>query len=472
MQNTTLQELATAINGRVLQGGDGDVTFDTVVTDSRHVRSGDVFWALRGAVHDGHRFVQQAVDAGAVASVVAEDERDRTHGQRVVVPDTLPALGQFAEWHRRRQEALVIGVTGSVGKTTTREMVHHVLAGSFPGTQSQQNYNNQVGVPLSLLRIAPAHEFAVVELGASAVGEIRTLAGWAQVEAGIVTSIGEAHLEGFGQIEAIVRAKGELVEAVPADGFVVLNADDERTRSLASRAAGRVILAGESAGSDLRATDVAVHNGQLEFRVGTQKFLLNVVGRHHLGSALAAIAVGREIGIAEREIAERLSTFQSVTGRCRMLNIGSWTIIDDTYNANPASMRAACQVLADWQGSARRILVCGDMLELGASSGRCHTELGRQVAAADIDHLLVMGDWSQDVIQSARAGGMRGYQLAECRDLESALVILDCWLESGDVVLIKGSRATGMERIVERLKYKIGHVADGTHAGAMVPAGF
>jgi len=471
MQNTTLQELATAINGHLVQGGDGNAAFDTVVTDSRRVRPGDLFWALRGDVQDGHRYVQQAVDAGAVASVVAQDACDRTHGQRVVVADTSQALGQFAQWHRRRQEALVIGITGSVGKTTTREMVHHVLAGSFSGTQSHKNYNNHVGVPLSLLQIAPSHEFAVVELGASAVGEIRTLADWAQVEAGIVTSIGEAHLEGFGQIEAIVRAKGELVEAVPAGGFVVLNADDQRTRSLASRASGRVILVGESVGSQLRAVDVVVDNGQLAFRVGSQEYRLNVVGRHHLGAALAAIAVGREIGITECEIAQRLGTFRSVTGRCRLLNIGSWTIIDDTYNANPASMRAACRVLADWQGTARRILVCGDMLELGTSSDRCHSELGRQVAAAEIDHLLVMGDWSGHVIQSARAAGMRGYQLAECNDLESALVILDCWLESGDVVLVKGSRATGMERIVERLK-QVGHAALRTHAGAMVPAGF
>ena len=469
MQTTSLQELAAATNGQLV-GCDGrNPSLGRIVTDSRETKPGDVFWALQGATQDGHGFVTQAFDRGAVACVVAKSKRDTTQGPRLLVDDTMLALGQFAAWHRRRQEALVVGVTGSVGKTTTREMIHHVLCGSFQGIQSQKNYNNHVGLPLSLLRITPADEFAIVELGASAVGEIQQLASWAQVEAGVVTCISEAHLEGFGDIERIAQAKGELVEAVPATGFVVLNADDDRTRQLADRTEASVILVGESPVSDVRATAVEVHNGRIDFRVGSQAYELNVVGRHHLYSALAAIAVGREIGINQSDISDRLRTFQSVAGRCRQLQIGSWTIIDDAYNANPASMRAACQVLADWQGSARRIMVCGDMLELGAASGRLHSELGQQVAAADIDHLLVMGDWSHEVIQAARAAGMQGYQLAECGDLESALVILDCWLEPGDVVLIKGSRATGMDRIVKRLKKKIDASVDQTIAGSMVP---
>jgi UDP-N-acetylmuramoyl-tripeptide--D-alanyl-D-alanine ligase len=469
MQTTTLQELAAAIHGKIVDSGGRNASFGRIVTDSRNIRPGDVFWALPGAMQNGHRYVPQAVDRGAVACVVTEAEHDPTQSPCVLVADTVQALGQFSAWHRQRQEALVIGVTGTVGKTTTREMVHHVLSGSFQGIQSQKNYNNHVGLPLSLLQITPADEFAVVELGASSVGEIGQLADWAQVEAGVVTSIGEAHLEGFGQIEDIARAKGELVDAVPSAGFVVLNADETWTRKLADRAAAKVVLVGESPASDVRATAVVVENSRLTFQVGVQPYVLNVVGRHHLGSALSAIAIGREIGISEQDIAYRLSTFSSVAGRCHRLEIGAWTIIDDAYNSSPSSMRAACQVLADWQGSARRIMVCGDMLELGASSARLHSEMGRQVAAADVDHLLVMGDWSQEVIHSAREAGMQGYQLAECGDLESALVILDCWLEPGDVVLIKGSRATRMDRIVERLKKKIGESVDQTLAGAMAP---
>jgi UDP-N-acetylmuramyl pentapeptide synthase len=273
----------------------------------------------------------------------------------------------------------------------------------------------------------------------------------ARPEAAVITTIAPAHLADFGSIEQIAVAKGELVEAIPSVGFVVLNGDDDRVRGLAARTACRVITFGERPGSDVRGRNVSVANDRISFEADGSPFSLRAIGRHHLTAALACVAVGREVGLSDREIADGLSRFEAVAGRCRARRIGSWTVIDDTYNANPASMLAACQALRDWRGAPRRWLVLGDMLSLGPRSAEFHRELGQAAAEAGVDGVAALGSFADDVVAAAREHGMSSGQLGTFRSAETLMATLDCWLETDDVVLVKGSRGMQMEQIVAEL---------------------
>ncbi len=459
MERVSVEELSAAIGGKAAGCDNLRTGFDHVVTDSRTVRAGDLFWALRGETHDGHDFANDALRRGAAACVVRSDRAREIRGPFIVVNDTLHALWKFARWQRDRQEALVIGVTGSVGKTTTREMIHAVLSTRHRGIQSPKNYNNHVGLPLSVLDIDATHEFAVLEMGASAVGEIRDLAGIAAPEVGVVTKIGVAHLTGFGSEKQILQAKGELVEAIPPTGFVVLSGDDPKTRSLSQRANCPVILVGEGTGNNLRATAVSTEPGCVRFRVEGRNYEVPATGKHHLTAALAAMAIAREIGLTSQEVAEGLRNFAPVAGRSRFERIGPWGVIDDTYNANPSSMQAACETLKFWKGSGQRILVVGDMLELEPRTAELHRELGRQAAGSHLDYLLAFGEQSDQVVRGARESGMDPHRLAQCENLDALLATLDCWIEPGDVLLVKGSRGMRMERVLEWLQQH----KEGTH---------
>ena len=372
----------------------------------------------------------------------------------IVVEDTLTALGEFARWYRSQQEGLVIGVTGSFGKTTTREMIHAVLSAAHPGVRSLKNFNNHIGLPLSLLELDQSHEFAVLEMGASAVGEIAMLAEIAQPEVGVITGIGLAHVEGFGSPERIVLGKGELLEALPATGFAILPGDDPVTRGMADRSSAPVLFVGESENNHVRATNVRVANQRLAFEVDHIEYEVPVIGRHFLNASLTALAIAREIGLTSSEISAGFASFQAAPGRCQVRQIGPWTVIDDSYNANPSSMRAACETLRYWHCANKRLLIVGDMLELGTHAEEAHVELGRVAAKANLDGLLAFGQHAEQVIDGALDAGMHPSRLAQCDHFEILLTVLDCVLESGDVLLVKGSRSMRMERVVEWLREK------------------
>lgn len=426
-----------------------------VSTDSRTLQPGDLFWAIRGTKYDGHDFVNEALRRGAFACVVDRHCKLELSGPRIIVDDTRRALGDFARWYRQRWETLVIGVTGSVGKTTTREMIHAVLSAGHVGTQSHGNYNNEIGLPLSLLELTAADEFAVYEMGAARMGDIRELCQIACPEAGVITRIGKAHLETFGTIDSIYEAKCELLDALPKQGFAVVGGDDHILRAMAARAECPVIFVGEQAANQVRATNVAFQPGLLQFTVDRRKYELNVPARHYLTAALCALAVAREIGMQPGAIADGFSRFVGQPGRCTVEQAETCTIIDDTYNANPLSMQAACLTLSTWPGTGHKLFVVGDMLELGAEATQCHRDLGAHVAAAgNVDRLLAFGDNAGHVSQGALHAGMRPHVVAECRELQPLLTILDCWVEPGDVVLVKGSRGMRMERVVHWLKYR------------------
>jgi UDP-N-acetylmuramoyl-tripeptide--D-alanyl-D-alanine ligase len=451
MERVTLNQLLAATGGRPSVGAANAVTFTRVTTDSRTVEQGDLFWALRGERHDGHHFTAEAARRGAVACVAQLDSQIPGGLPAALVADTIQGLKDFAHWYRQRKDALVVGVTGTVGKTTTREMIYSVLQTRFDGSRSPKNFNNHIGLPLSVLEMHDDHDFAVLEMGASNVGEIRELAAVAAPGAGVLTSIGIAHLETFGSPEQIVRAKGELIESLPVDGFAVVNGDDPNCRAIGNRAGCRVLTVGQQGQNTFRASVVRSVGPELRFRVDGGAFAVRAAGLHQLTAALAAVAVAREMGLSTRQIAEGFSQFTPLAGRCHVHDLGPITLIDDTYNSNPTSMEAACRLLAEWSPAQRRTLVVGDMAELGTQAGEWHRVAGRTAARMQIDRLAAVGQHASDVVRGAIEQGMPHRQVAECEDINSLLPVLASWSAAGDVVLVKGSRCMQMERVSEWL---------------------
>ncbi len=436
--------------------------FHRVRTDSRQIDAGDIFWALRGEYRDGHDYVSQALGRGAVAAVVEKRWlgqpgfallRPEQQARCLVVPDTLSALWQYANRWRCKQEALVVGVTGSIGKTTTRHLIHQVLASGVSGVESPLNFNNHVGVPLSLLEIEEAHDFAVIELAASGLGEIAQLSRVAEPEIGVITSIAPAHLESFGSLENIARAKGELLEAIPESGFALFPGDDDRLRRLRQRAVCRTISVGERAHNDIIIRSVQASNGELSFEIAGERYVLPFPGRHFLIPAALAVVLASETGLSPDQIRAGLRQFEPVRGRCCPIAIGEWTLIDDTYNSSPQAMRAACELLRDWPHVNQKILVTGDMLALGDDTEQYHTEIGQFIANCRFDRVIAIGSQAETVARMVKQHGMDAGCLGACDNMETALALLDCWLQPGDVILVKGSRAMKMERILEGMAH-------------------
>lgn len=431
-----------------------NIAIERIVTDSRMVRQGDVFWALQGAGRDGADFIDDAWQRGAAGVVTSRSEVVIPAGRfAVCVGDSLAALWALAAWKRRQFTGTAIGVTGSVGKSTTRQMIHTVLGSRFRGVASPRNFNNHVGLPLSMLALESGLDYAVFELAASAQGEIDQLARLCAPHVGVITRIAEAHLAGFGDEEAIARGKAELLSALPPDGTAILNGDCRRLRAATGHWSGKTLRFGKGADCDVIATDVTTHQGTLRFRVNDQPFWVPVWGRHHLTAALAAIAVGRGFDMRLEEIAKALHHFEALPLRCEIRESGSLTIINDTYNACPTSMRAAFELLRNFDRPGRRIVVCGDMRELGFAAAEMHRQLGSDaVSICGADLLVACGHHARDVIHGARKAGMSGGNLLGRESLDEVWPWLREAIQPGDVILIKGSRALAMERLSDWLE--------------------
>jgi UDP-N-acetylmuramoyl-tripeptide--D-alanyl-D-alanine ligase len=460
MQHLTLHDLAQLTGGRwlnvaLLPQQQGEAALGRVVIDSRDLSPGDVFWALPGKRAQGSDFAAHAFERGA-CGVVSESRAVAPPNGRwaLAVDDTQRALWQVAAEQRRRFSGQVIAVTGSVGKTTTREMIHAVLASCYSGHASQHNYNNHIGVPLSLMAWATDDDYAVVEVAASAAGEIAELAALAQPHVGVITRIGEAHLGGFGSHEQLAKSKAELLDALPPDGLAVLNGDDDVLRRLARGLKTEVLWFGKGAGCQITATEIQSGNGCLSLSIEQARFTVPVWGRHHLTSVLAAIAVGREWGLSLADMADALAGFQPPPMRCQVIEIKGATIINDCYNSSPTAMRAALDLLREFDAPGRRIVVCGDMRELGDEEARWHRELGGEVVTrCGADVLVACGERAEEVVRAARHSGMPRERTLACDDPLDAVHRLRDWVQAGDVVLVKGSRALGMERFISALNH-------------------
>ncbi|HBL44321.1 UDP-N-acetylmuramoyl-tripeptide--D-alanyl-D-alanine ligase [Gimesia sp.] len=431
--------------------------------DSRTTQKNELFFAIQGKRLDGHQFVGQALAQGAAACVVKRGEVSVADAQRLLeVDDVNQALLQFARWYRQQQTAQLISITGSVGKTTTRTMIYTALSSCLSGVQSPANFNNEFGVPLSIAAMEATHQFAVLELAASQVGEIQELSEIALPQIGVITGIGRSHLEHFGTLQQTAETKGALFEALPTAGLAVVCGDDPFADYLVSRTSARTVRVGLGENNDLQAVLIAQNQQGISFRVNGQLYLLPVVGRHFINAALAAIAVARELGISEKDVSESLRNYATVPGRCHRMQIGDWTVIDDTYNASPDSMRAACQVLRDYVGTGKRIMVMGDMLELGPETEGYHREMGTLAVESGIDLLFACGGQAESVAQGARSAGMAENQITTAPDVELLALEVTDHLEPGDVVLVKGSRGMRMERLLQHLQQT---VSDGKTTG-------
>jgi UDP-N-acetylmuramoyl-tripeptide--D-alanyl-D-alanine ligase len=468
----TLHDLAQTTSGRILPPHriqDAAATaLGRIVTDSRQVSSNDIFWAIAGPNYDGACFIHEAFHRGAQGAVVSRVETIPAEGWILNVDDTQRALEQWARWKRRRFTGIVIGVTGSVGKTTTRQMIHTVLESRLKGTASPRNYNNQWGVPLSMLGIEPQHDYAVLELGANRPGEIAMLAELCAPKVGVVTQLGDAHLGGFGSRQGVAEAKAELLAALPASGHAVL-ADDSWLRAVSTRCAAPITWIGSGPQCNLRAMNIECRQGRLEFHVACGeeavpaagscrsmnpvRFSVPVWGRHHVNAALAAVAIGRMLGFDLEDIAAALADYRAVPMRCEVTEIRGATIINDTYNSNPTAMRAALELLHDFDAAGRRIVICGDMAELGTQSIALHWQMGKdivQIGGAEL--VIACGQFARHVTAGARSTGLVRARAVPCDSIEEAMPFVGQAVLPGDIVLVKGSRMMAMERLIEALK--------------------
>jgi UDP-N-acetylmuramoyl-tripeptide--D-alanyl-D-alanine ligase len=459
----TISEILEATGGELLSG-EKERKFDAVGIDSRSIDANDLFVAIVGEVHDGHAFIRDVVKQDARGLMVSSEKaRDlpisawQTQNIAcVAVRDTTRALGDLAAFHRARTNAALVAITGSNGKTTTRQMTASVVARKFSTLSTIGNYNNQIGVPLTLLRLAPEHRWAVVELGTNSPGEIARLAQICSPDIGVITNIGPAHLEGLGSLDGVMREKGQLLEYLKPEGKAVLNADDRRVSKIAARTKKEVIFFGLSDKAAIRATAINEKASGISFSLDlppeSVTVDLKVAGHFMVVNALAAATVGHLLGVPAAEIKAGLETFEPAWGRLNILQTASGIhIIDDTYNANPDSMKAAITTLSSLRANNRSVFVAGDMLELGAQSESLHRQVGVWAATANIDKLLVTGEYAEAVAGGAKEAGMQSKNIL-VGSQENLLDALKDTLKPGDWVLVKGSRGTHMDTIIKALK--------------------
>ena len=457
----TKDELAAATGGHWT--GTPPASVAGVSTDTRTLPEGSLFVALRGERFDGHAFLPEAAARGAAAAVV-DDRFDPTEGVpgpagRLVVPDTLRALGAIARLHRSRFQLPVVGVTGSNGKTTTREMIAAILATRGKVLKTEGNLNNEVGVPLTLFGLDASHSAAVVEMGMSHPGEIARLAAITLPQVGVVTLAAPAHLEGLGTVDAVADAKAELYAGLPPGGIAIANADDPRMLKRAQASARRMIT---FSGSKGRRGDVVVleivSSGEDGLRfvlgVGNRELPVHIpglVGPHNASNAAAAAAAAIALGCTDREITRGLAAVRPVGRRLRLERLPSdVALLDDCYNANPASMSAALATLAGIAGTGRRaVAVLGDMLELGAFEAEAHRALGAEVARSGVKVLAAFGPRSRETAEAARAAGLDAFHT---EDVDALVRWAKAALAPGDALLVKGSRGMKLERLVEALR--------------------
>ncbi len=478
----TIPEIIAATRGTLIQGGIAD-TFAGVSTDSRTCQTGDLFIPLKGERHDGHKFIPAALRRGARGVLVENVEQPPSAVPLLVpppagleqarapvphffpsevtvirVPDTLTALGDLAQAWRRRFKVPVIALTGSCGKTTTKEMAAAVLSRSFRVLKNTMNLNNLIGAPQTLLELDAAHEAAVVEMGMNRFGEIDRLTRIAAPTIGVLLNVHPAHTEGVGDVAGVARAKGELIGALDRGATLIYNADDPWLAPQCRKFPGRTLSFGLSPQADLQARD-RVHRGRrgqeavVYFQARSWPLSLHVPGLHMLYNALAATAVGLAAGLSPEVTAAALAGFQPVARRSQVQTLPSGVhLLNDCYNANPGSMAMALKNLAELRDDGRMAAALADMLELGDASVAAHRDLGRRAAAAGLNLLVIYGNFRQEVAEGAREAGMDPDRIVPVDTREAGARHLKEFLEPGDWLLVKGSRSMRMEAVIELLE--------------------
>lgn len=445
-------EILGAVKGKHM-GGRKDALLKGVSIDTRRIQPGELFVAVKGKNFDGHDFIPQALEKGA-GGVLASKCIDNPPEDVLIirVKDTVKALGMLARYYREKLPAKVVAITGTNGKTTTKEMLHHILSPAVSMVSSPGSFNNHIGVPLSIFQLEPYHDLAVVEMGANSPGEILTLSWIAQPDIGVLTSIAEAHLEGFGSIEGVAKAKAEMLENLVPGGTLIFNADDFWCKMVAKGFPGRKLCFGIHEPADMRARDFRENNGRLTFSInGRHTVTLPSTGMHNVYNALAALCVCYELGHNVGDLANSLKKFKPPPMRMEKHRVGGVTVVMDAYNANPASMKMALEEYSSMKVSGRRFFICGDMAELGDEAPRLHRELGKRIAQSATDFLLVTGRYAGTVARAARREGMPGEKVMVFDKDNGLCDFTVAKLQRGDAVLIKASRCMELDKLYQRL---------------------
>jgi len=454
MQTLKCSEIMEAVGGTLLSGNSGTV-ITGVSTDSRSINAGNLFIPITGERFDGHDFIVQAFERGAAACLTHKEDTPDVDGTVIKVADTLRALGNLAAFYRKRFNIPVVGITGSVGKTSTKDMIAAVLSQQYRVLKTEGNFNNEIGLPLTIFNLDKTHECAVIEMGMSGFGEISRLSKISQPDIAVITNIGLSHIEKLGSRQNILKAKMEILEGLSKNGVVILNVDDQLLSGMRNLLPYKTIFYGLEDDTDYQAFDVKTAGEQgtyfrIEINNKTYEVHIPVPGIHNVHNALAAIAVGIELKVPVEKIIKGIGEFTPGKMRLNILNFNGIKIINDAYNASPQSMEAALGVLKDITGT-RRIAVLGDMLEMGSWADKAHKDVGKFAFESGVDVLISVGENGRNIAKGALESGMNPENVHHCENNAEIVKLLEGFITSGDVVLVKGSRGMKMEEIVERL---------------------
>lgn len=456
MEPRSLKYLANACGGE-LRNGSPHRLATNICTDSRKAGPGDLFFALQGENFDAHEFLPQVAKSGVIAAV-AERKKipDNFFTTVIAVDNTREALGKLSARYREDFDLPIIAVGGSNGKTTTKELLASVLRQKFKTLWSEASFNNDVGVPVTLLRLENAHQAAVLEVGTNHPGELAPLLRLIQPSLGVITSLGREHLEFFGDLDGVAQEEGNLAELLPLGGMLFVNGESQLMEKVVRRTHAKVVKVGFGEHNDCVAHAIHCDESGVDFSVTTARknlcgdYRIQLLGRHQVLSALLALSVAGELGLSREEIQRGLAECEPAKMRLQTWSVNGIRVLDDSYNANADSMLAALETLRDLPCAGRRVAVLGDMAELGEQSQPAHVEVGRRAAAAGVDHLFSIGKMSRVTAGSAREAGLRAVE--EFPEIETAGASLKKFLRPGDVVLLKASRAVRIERIGEMLR--------------------
>jgi len=435
------------------------IEFTGISTDSRTIKSGELFIPLMGENFDGHKFIQKAIEKGATGYLSSSDNIDIPgESIRINVKDTLKAFQDIAHNYLKKFHIPVVAITGSNGKTTTKDILAHLLSQKYKTLKSMKNYNNEIGVPKTVMQLTCDTEVLIVELAMRGAGQIRELASIVRPDIALITNIGEAHFELLGSVEAIARAKSEIFEYLTSDGFAVLNADDKWYRWLSGRSPATVISYGmenEATVKLIEKKDLGLKGFDIKVRIENRKFSfhLPLLGIHNIYNSLSAIAVAHCLRLSSRQIAQGLESLTPSDKRMEVIQSqGGWTILNDSYNASPTSTGYALDIMRKLPCTGRKIAVLGDMLELGEIARKSHRETGAKVKEYGIDYLLVKGELGAEIANGAKMSGMNAGRVVKFENNKQIYEKLKSIVRKGDIILIKGSRLMKMEEIAEKLR--------------------
>lgn len=451
----TVNDILTAVKGKLLSG-DMDEILTGISTDTRRIKKGELFVAIKGDRFDGHSFILDAVAKGAGGVLVQEGGITNANFKLpdisfISVRDSIRALGDIGNFHRSRFAIPVIGITGSNGKTTTKEMTAAILSKKFSTLKNFGTENNNIGVPLTLMRLNTEHNIAVLEMGTNHLGEIRRLSEISRPTMAIITNIGPAHLEYLEDTDTVLKAKAEMLEYMNEDSLLILNRDDEYLNKIKTKL--KTVWFGFDKKADFYADKISMEPEGINFRLNEKwDISLGVLGRHNVYNALAAIACAWGFGVSIEDIRDALKEFKVPNMRMEVKRFGDIKIINDTYNANPQSMKQAIEALRDMATDGRKILIAGDMLELGTFSGRFHHLVGKQAAESGIDLIVAVGKLAEHIGRGAQEAGMSEKKIKLCAVTKEAREKVATLIKKGDTILVKGSRAMRMEEIVGDLE--------------------